>query len=82
MSKNIARLLDLLSEHINIMEEQEKNLIKITKKINLVKQPYRNILELRFVDGLKVEEVSVEINKSYRYTKSLIKNSIKEYLKK
>ena len=79
MTKNISRLLDLISEHIEIMQEEEENLIRITKKIREVEQPFRNILELRFVEGLKVEEVSVEIDKAYRYTKSLIKNAIKKY---
>ena len=79
MTKNISRLLDLISEHIEIMQEEEENLIRITKKIREVEQPYRNILELRFVEGLKVEEVSVEIDKAYRYTKSLIKKAIKKY---
>ena len=75
----MSRLLDLISEHIEIMQEEEENLIRITKKIREVEQPFRNILELRFVEGLKVEEVSVEIDKAYRYTKSLIKNAIKKY---
>lgn len=79
MSKNIARLLELISEHIKIMTEEEKNLIRITKKIKQVEQPYRNILELRFVMGKKIEEVSVDIDKTYRYTKSLIKKAIKKY---
>ena len=35
-----------------------ENLIKITNKIKLVEQPFRNILELRFINGLKIEEVS------------------------
>jgi hypothetical protein len=47
----------------------------------MVEQPYKNILELRFVEGMKVEEVSVEIDKAYRYTKTLIKKAIKEYAK-
>lgn len=79
MSKNIAILLDLISEHIKIMTKEEENLIRITKKINQVEQPYRNILELRFVKGMKVEEVSVELDRDYRYTKKLIKKSIKKY---
>ena len=49
------------------------------KKINQVEQPYRNILELRFVKGMKVEEISVELDRDYRYTKKLIKKSIKKY---
>jgi DNA-directed RNA polymerase specialized sigma24 family protein len=79
MSKNIAILLDLIRDHIKIMEDEEENLIRITKKINKVEQPYRNILELRFVKGMKVEEVSVELDRDYRYTKKLIKKSIKKY---
>lgn len=79
MGKNIARLIDLINEHIEIMEEEEENLLRITKKIKQVEQPYRNILELRFVEGMKIEEVSVEIDKTYRYTKTLIKKSIKRY---
>lgn len=79
ISKNIAILLDLISEHIKIMTEEEENLIRITKKINKVEQPYRNILELRFVKGMKVEEVSVELDRDYRYTKKLIKKAIKKY---
>lgn len=81
MAKNIAILLDLISEHIQIMIEEELNLIHITKKIKLVEQPFRNILELRFVSALKIEEVADEINKEYRYTKKLIKKSIIEYAK-
>lgn len=61
------------------MEEEEENLIRITNKIKKVEQPYRNILELRFVEGMKVEEVSVEIDKEYRYTKKLIRKSILKY---
>lgn len=79
MTKNVARLIELVSEHIDIMTEEEENLIKITNKIKKVEQPFRNILELRFVEGLKVEEVSVEIDKTYRYTKTKIKESIKKY---
>lgn len=79
MAKNIARLLELISEHIEIMQEEEDNLIRITNKIKMVEQPHKNILELRFVEGMKVEEVSVEIDKTYRYTKTLIKKAIKEY---
>ena len=81
MAKNIANLLDLMSEHIDIITEEELNLIHITKKIKLVEQPYKNILELRFVSGLKIEEVAVEIEKEYRYTKKLIKKAIQEYAK-
>lgn len=79
IADNIARLLELINEHIIIMQEEEENLIRITKKIKQVEQPYRNILELRFVDGMKVEEVSVKIDRAYRYTKNLIKKSIKKY---
>ena len=79
MSKNIAKLIDLINEHIGIMADEELNLITITKKIKKVEQPYRNILELRFVEGMKIEEVSVEIDKTYRYTKTLIKEAIKKY---
>lgn len=79
MSKNVAKLIDLLNEHINIMQEEEENLIKITKKIAKVEQPFRNVLELRFVEGMKIEAVSVEIEKTYRYTKTLIKKAVKKY---
>lgn len=61
------------------MQEEEENLIKITNKIKRVEQPHRNILELRFVEGMKIEEVSVELDKTYRYTKTLIKKSIRKY---
>lgn len=79
LDTNIVQLMELISEHIKIMEDEENNLIKITKKINKVDQPYKNILELRFIDGKKVYEVSAEIDRSYRYTKTLIKKAIKKY---
>lgn len=79
MEKNVARLIELVSEHIEIMQEEEENLIRITKKIKQVEQPHKNILELRFVEGLKIEEVSVELDKEYRYTKKLIKKAILKY---
>lgn len=79
MANNIARLIELVKDHIGILEEEEENLIRITRKIKQVEQPYRNILELRFVSGFKIEEISVEIKKEYRYTKKLIKKSIQKY---
>lgn len=79
MADNIARLLELINEHIIIMQQEEENLIRITKKIKQVEQPYRNILELRFIEGMKVEEVSVMIDRDYRYTKRLIKKAVKKY---
>lgn len=81
MGKNISKLIELVSDHISIMEEEEENLIRITKKIQQVDQPFKNILELRFIEGMKIEGVSVEIDKTYRYTKTLIKNAIKRYAK-
>lgn len=79
MVDNIARLLELINEHIIIMQEEEGNLIRITKKIKQVEQPFKNILELRFIEGMKVEEVSVMIDRDYRYTKRLIKKAVKKY---
>ena len=79
MADNIARLLELINEHIIIMQEEEENLIRITKKIEQVEQPFKNILELRFIEGMKVEEVSVMIDRDYRYTKRLIKKAVKKY---
>ena len=61
------------------MQNEEEKLIYITNKIKTVEQPYKNILELRFVMGKKVEEVSVEIDRTYRHTKRLIKQAIKKY---
>ena len=61
------------------MQEEEENLIRITKKIKQVEQPFKNILELRFIEGMKVEEVSVMIDRDYRYTKRLIKKAVKKY---
>ena len=79
MAKNIARLLELVSEHVEIMNNEEAELIRITNKIKLVEQPYRNILELRFISGMKVEDVSTEIDRDYRYTKKLLRKAIKKY---
>ena len=79
MADNIARLFELINEHIIIMQEEEENLIKITKKIKQVEQQFKNILELRFIEGMKVEEVSVMIDRDYRYTKRLIKKAVKKY---
>lgn len=79
MADNIARLFELINEHIIIMKEEEENLIRITKKIKQVEQPFKNILELRFIEGMKVEEVSVMIDRDYRYTKRLIKKAVKKY---
>lgn len=79
MADNIARLFELINEHIIIMQEEEENLIRITKKIKQVEQPFKNILELRFIEGMKVEEVSVMIDRDYRYTKRLIKKAVKKY---
>lgn len=80
MAKNVAQLLDLISQHLQIMKEEENYLITITNKIKKVEQPYRNILELRFIEGKKIEQIALQIDREYRYTKKLVKKSILKYV--
>lgn len=81
MERNIARLLDTISEHIKIMQEAADNLIIITKKINKLDEPYQTILTLKYIRELKMSEVAGEINKEFRYTKKLHKKAIQLYAK-
>lgn len=78
----IEQLLDSINEMIQLFNEEQKRLNEIMKQLLQMKdnpKPYRSLLTYLYVDGLSLEETSVEINYSYNKTSSMHTIALKEF---
>lgn len=77
---------DLIATKLDLEIELYSYLIAIIKKqaiieqtIRSLKQPYRNILDFRFISGMSLMEVAVAENYSYRQCKRLLNEAYEMY---
>lgn len=78
----IEQLLDSINEMIQLFNEEQKKLNEIMKQLLQMKdnpKPYRSLLTYLYVNGLSLEETSVEINYSYQKTSSMHTIALKEF---
>ena len=60
-----------------INAEQER--LYITDKISVLKNPYREILKLKYIEGLKLEEIACKKYKSYDRVKHIHREALERY---
>ena len=77
---------DLIATKLDLERDVYGYLIEIMKKqkiieqtIRSLKQPYRNILDFRFISGMSLMEVAVAENYSYRQCKRLLNEAYGMY---
>lgn len=73
------KYLDLQNEVLEMLNRNMARSITITKKIQNLKQPYRGILEAKYVIGLRTWEIANKFNVSIRTLNRLINEAIKMY---
>lgn len=62
IEEKYVKYLDLQNEVLDLINENLEKNIFITKKIQSIEQPYRNILELRYMDGATLSETADVLN--------------------
>lgn len=64
----LEELMDKYNEIINILNKDQEKQNLILKQLRLVEEPYRTILTNKYIEGMSLEEISVEIHYSYDRT--------------
>lgn len=80
------KIAELAAEIVELKNEKYEQIIKMYKtkkeiedKIDLLEQPYRNILYFKYVKGKNLTEVANMINKEYKWTCKLYGEALKKY---
>ena len=67
VADNAVKMADLSAEYEKRWLEAEYMKLKIEKNIDLVEEPYRTILYMKYVQGKKLEEIAYKMNANYTY---------------
>lgn len=67
VADNAVKMADLSAEYEKRWLEAEYMKLKIEKNIDLVEEPYRIILYMKYVQGKKLEEIAYKLNANYTY---------------
>lgn len=79
IEEKYIRYLDLQSEVLELLNNDMIKAIRITKKIQTLAQPYRTILELKYIRGEPIWQIADEIDHSIRTTNRIHQEAIKKY---
>lgn len=60
-------LADVTNEHEGMFADSEQKRLTVERKINQLRQPYRNVLYLRYIRGLGWKEISKEMGYDQDY---------------
>lgn len=82
IEEKYIRYLDLQSEVMDLLSKNLVKTIQITKKIQSLEQPYRNVLELKYIKNEKLWQIAEDLNFSNRTIDRVFKKSIQKYAKK
>jgi DNA-directed RNA polymerase specialized sigma24 family protein len=78
----IAKKLDLEREMYDYLIELVEQKAIVERTIRALEQPYRNILDFRYIEDMSLVEVAVKENYSYRQCKRLLKEAYVKYAEK
>lgn len=80
LAEKLAKLMDKTNEYIDMLNESEKRLFKITEMLDKMNnKQYRNILYKKYILGIKMEEIAVIIEKDFKYTCTLHGYALNEF---
>lgn len=71
MAEKIAKLMDFANEILRCITEQQKKQQNILKQLDIVEQPYQNILFKVYIQGKNLVRVADEMNYSYERMKHM-----------
>ena len=81
IEEKYIRYLDLQSEVMDLLNDNIIKTIEITKTIQQLDQPYKSILELKYIRGEALWQIADELNYSITSTNRMYKEAIKKYAK-
>ena len=79
VADNAVKMADLSAEYEKRWLEAEYMKLKIEKNIDLVEEPYRIILYMKYVQGKKLEEIAYKLNANYTYICEQHGDALKKY---
>lgn len=81
MAQYTAQIVDLKNKKYDQLIKMYNTKKEIEDKIDLLEQPYRNILYYKYIKGLTLTEVAVKINYEYDYTRKMHGIALLKYKK-
>ena len=79
MGELATQIVDMKNEKYGQLIKMYKTKKKIEDKIDLLEQPYRNILYFKYIKGYGLKKVSKEIGYNYKYICELHGNALNKY---
>ena len=79
MAELTAQIVDLKNQKYDQIIKMYKTKKEIEDKIDLLKQPYKNILYYKYIKGEKLEKISLEIGYNYKWTCELHGEALLQY---
>lgn len=76
---NGAAMADLSRQYEERWIKAEQERLYITNRISVLKNPYREILKMKYVEGLKLEEIACRKDKSYDRVKHIHREALERY---
>ena len=70
MAELTAQIVDLKNQKYDQIIKMYKTKKEIEDKIDLLKQPYKNILYYKYIKGEKLEKISLEIGYNYKWLRA------------
>ena len=67
VADNATEMADLSAEYEKRWLEAENKKLEIEKNIDLIEEPYRTILHMKYVQEKKLEEIAYKLNANYTY---------------
>ena len=81
MAEYASKIVDLKNEKYSQIIKMYKTKKEIEDKIDMLEQPYRNILYYKYIKGLTLTEVAYKINYEYDYTRKMHGVALLKYKK-
>lgn len=80
VAEGLAKLLDETDNYKKMLEELKNKQIEVEKALEKMEtKRYRNILYKKYIRGLKIEEIAVDIKQDYKYTCTLHGYALNEF---
>jgi len=79
-NNKIEKILKMYDNLLDNLLEQQKNQDKILEKLQLIKNTtHRNILFMYYIDGMRLRDISLELDYDYNYIKKQKMSALDEF---
>ena len=79
MGEYATKIVDLKNEKYSQLIKMYNTKKRIEDKIDMLEQPYRNILYYKYIKGYNLTKVANEIGYNYKWTCELHGNALEKY---